>query len=170
MIRVVPYDPAWPLLAASAIAELTSTGLFTEIEHIGSTSVPGLAAKPVIDLMAAVPSLAAVREDSLVALGYRRGDGFADRLFYTRDTGGARSHHLHVVTLDTWPTRNQRILRDHLRTHPEDVARYAELKQNLAETAANGDAYTEAKTELIQELVDRARAERGLPLEPVWEV
>ncbi|TDP89986.1 GrpB family protein [Labedaea rhizosphaerae] len=171
MIQVVPYDPAWPLLAASAIAELTAVLPLTEIEHIGSTAVPGLAAKPVIDLMAAVPALAAVsdRDETLVRLGYRRFDGFADRLFYARDTGGVRSHHLHVVTMDSWSTRNQRILRDHLLSHPEDAARYAELKQTLAVTAANGDAYTAAKTELIQELVDRARAERGLPREPVWE-
>ena len=154
-------------MAAAAIAELAP--VFPVIEHIGSTAVPGLAAKPVIDLMAAVASLAAVTEEPLVRLGYRRFDGFADRLFYARDTDGVRSHHLHVVKLETWPTRNQRILRDHLRAHPEDVSRYAQLKRTLAETAANGDAYTAAKTELIQELMDRARAERGLPPVPVWE-
>jgi GrpB-like predicted nucleotidyltransferase (UPF0157 family) len=172
-VQVVAYDPAWPSMAGNAIAELTEAlpGVFTEVEHIGSTAVPGLAAKPIIDLMAAVPALAAVeqREETLVRLGYQRFDGMVDRLFYARDEGPVRTHHLHVVTLESWPDRNQRILRDHLRGNAEDVERYAQLKRTLAETEANGDAYTRAKTDLIQELTDRAREERGLPLVPVWE-
>ncbi|MGW7557469.1 GrpB family protein [Streptomyces rimosus] len=74
-----------------------------------------------------------------------------------------------MVTLESWPSRNQRILRDHLRKYPADAARYAQLKQSLAATGASSDTYTEAKTELIQKLTDRARAERGLPAAPVWE-
>jgi GrpB-like predicted nucleotidyltransferase (UPF0157 family) len=74
-----------------------------------------------------------------------------------------------VVPADTFGTRNEQLLRDHLRAHPEDARRYAELKQRLAAENLDGDAYTRAKTGLIQELTDRARADRGLPSVPVWE-
>jgi len=91
------------------------------------------------------------------------------RLFFVRDDAGRRSHHLHVVAGASWPARNQRLLRDHLRDHPEDVRRYAELKRRLSGGGLGADAYTRAKTDLIQELTDRARAARGLPPVPVWE-
>ena len=172
MIEVVEYDEAWAVRAAAARAELIPLGVFETVEHIGSTSVPGLAAKPVIDLMAAAASLDRVTaaEDALSGLGYRRFDnGMSGRLFYYRDEDGARAYQLHVVPAGTWDTRNERLLRDHLRQHPEDARRYAELKQRLAAEHTDGTEYTKAKTELIQELTDRARAGRGLPSVPVWE-
>jgi GrpB-like predicted nucleotidyltransferase (UPF0157 family) len=172
VIEVVEYDETWPVRAAAARAELMPLGVFDAVEHIGSTSLPGLAAKPIIDLMAAAASLDAVAaaEDALAGLGYRRFDtGMPGRLFYYRDEDGQRAYHLHVVPADTWDTRNQRLLRDYLRAHPEDARRYAELKRRLAGEDTDGDAYTKAKTELIQELTDRARADRGLPPVPVWE-
>ncbi|MFI6393781.1 GrpB family protein [Nonomuraea sp. NPDC050540] len=173
-IQIVPYDPAWPALAATAMRELLDTlpGAFAEIEHIGSTAVPGLAAKPIIDLMAAAEDLAPVerRESALTGLGYERHfNGMTDRLLYVRASGGVRAYNLHVVTLASWPTRNQRFFRDYLREHPEDAARYAELKQALAATGIDPGDYARAKTELVQELTDRARRERGLPPVPVWE-
>ena len=81
----------------------------------------------------------------------------------SRTTGGG------FVTALSWPARNQRLLRDWLRAHPDDVARYADLKRALAAGGLSADDYTRAKTGLIQELTDRARAERGLPPAPVWE-
>lgn len=137
-----------------------------ELEHIGSTAVPGLAAKPVIDLMAAVTSLDTVEDAPLGRLGYRRHfNGMEDRLLYVREHDERRTHILHVVTLASWPTRNQRILRDYLREHPADAERYAQLKRQIAGLPG----YSGHKTALIQELTDRARAERGLPSVPVWE-
>ena len=173
MIEVVEYDETWPARAAATAAELVPLGVFGAIEHIDSTSVPGLAAKPIIDLMAAADSLDAVAavEDGLARLGYQRLDVFpSGRLYYYRDEDGPQACHLHVVPADTFGTRNEQLLRDHLRAYPEDARRYAELKEQLAaEHADDGDAYTRAKTELIQELTDRARAARGLPPVPVWE-
>ena len=172
MIEVVEYDEAWPVCAAAARADLIPLGVFDAVEHIGSTSVPGLAAKPVIDLMAAAASLdrVATAQDALAGLGYSRFDtGMPGRLFYYRDEDGARAYQLHVVPAGTWDTRNERLLRDHLRQHPEDARRYGELKQRLAAEHTDGAQYTKAKTELIQELTDRARADRGLPAVPVWE-
>jgi len=76
---------------------------------------------------------------------------------------------LHVVPADSWPGRNKRLLRDYLRTHPAQARRYADLKRDLAVRHGASSGYTRAKTELIQELTDRARAARGLPSVPVWE-
>ena len=165
VIEVVEYDEAWPVRAAAARADLISLGVFDAVEHIGSTSVPGLAAKPVVDLMAAAASLDAVAAagHALAGLGYHAFDpGMDGRLFYFLDEAGQRAYQLHVVPADTWEARNERLLRDHLRAHPEDARRYAELKQRLAAEHTDGTEYTRAKTELIQELTDRARADRGL--------
>lgn len=73
------------------------------------------------------------------------------------------------MTVDSWPTGNERILHDHLRTHPADAARHGALKRALSAEHTDSLAYTRAKTDLIQELTDRARADRGLPPVPVWE-
>lgn len=127
------------------------------IEHVGSTSVPGLAAKPIIDLMAATGDLDGVgtREGDLHLLGYG----------HRRGPASARAHHLHVVQASTLPTRNQVLLGDHLRGHPDDAARYGAVKRRLAALHDNGGDYTRAKTELIQELTrqgaGRARAPAG---------
>ena len=174
-IAVVAYDPAWPQRYEAAAAELLrAVGTrFLRLEHIGSTAVPGLAAKPTIDMMASVPRL----EDGLAArtalakLGYELVEtGMPDRLFFQpRTSTGTPSHHLHLVTEATWATRNERLLRDHLRNHPEQARRYGELKERLARDLGPGEAYTRAKTALIQELVDAARDELGLPRVPVWE-
>src|SRR5215469_6089706 len=173
-VDVIDYDAAWPALADSARAELQSAlpGVFLAIEHCGSTSVPGLAAKPIIDLMAAAAEvdLVAQHDTALSELGYHRFDtGMPGRLFYHRDLDGRRTHHLHVVPARDFTTRNELLLRDYLRTHPEDAARYAALKRQLGAVVQTGDEYTRAKTVLIQELTDAARAERGLPSIPVWE-
>ncbi len=173
-IEICDYDPSWPELAASARAEVEEAlpGMFLAIEHIGSTSVPGLAAKPIIDLMASTTSLEQVasNEAALTALGYERFDaGMPSRLFYRRPAAEPRTHHLHIVTADAWDTMNERILRDYLLEHPDAAARYAGLKKRLGSEITEAHTYTRAKTELIQELVDIARTERGLPLESVWE-
>lgn len=85
------------------------------------------------------------------------------------DDGGRRSHHLHIVTADTFDTRNERLFRDHLLAHPAVAAEYGELKKRLAARETDGLAYTKAKTDLIQRVVDSERTARGLPLVPVWE-
>lgn len=172
-IEVGPYDPEWPERARAACAELRHAlpGLFSTIEHIGSTAVPGLAAKPVIDLMAGTDDLAAVegQEPTLAALGFHRFEtGMTGRLFYRRDLAGRRTHHLHVVPADSFEDRNERLLRDHLRGHPEDAAAYGELKLALRTDDGTG-SYTRKKTALIQRMVDAARDARGLPRVPVWE-
>ena len=173
-IEIRDYDQAWPELATRAIDEVRAVlpnGVITLTEHIGSTAVPGLAAKPVIDLMAATDDLELVvaHELRLEHRGYRRIEtGMPRRLLY-RCEGEPLAHHFHVVTADSWDTRNERLLRDRLRAHPGERDEYARLKKTLSASQVDGDAYTRGKTALVQRLVDAARAERGLPSVDVWE-
>lgn len=173
MIVLESYDSRWPELAADAItaARAATGGSITAAEHVGSTSVPGLLAKPIIDLMAATPALDDLRahEPALAELGYHLVEtGMPERLLYRR-TVDKLGYHLHVVTQESWPTRNERILRDHLRETPADRDRYARLKEELAVGTVDVDAYTRGKTALVQEMIDVARRRRGLPWVNVWE-
>jgi GrpB-like predicted nucleotidyltransferase (UPF0157 family) len=171
-IEIVDYDPAWPGMAETAIRELRAAlpEVLVEIEHIGSTAVPGLAAKPVIDLMAAVAELGDVDARVLAELGFQRQEnGMSDRLLFVRERDGVWTYILHVVTVASWPTRNQRILRDYLREHPQDAARYGALKREIVAAGVQPGDYAGKKTELIQELTDIARTRLGLPLVDVWE-
>ena len=169
-IEIAEYDERWPGQATGAIREVSEVlgDSIRGIEHFGSTSVPGLAAKPIIDVMAAADRFEDVTKHAgeLAALGYELMDtGTWERLWFVR--GGEFRVHLHVVLTSTWPTQNERIMRDHLRAHPEDAQRYGELKRTLTEM--DGDSYTRAKTALIQEIMNEARADRGLPWVSVWE-
>jgi len=174
-IQIVPYDPLWPVAFArerTAVVALCGERV-RAIEHIGSTAVVGLAAKPVIDLAVAVDSVEDAQAplvETLAAIGYEPFDaGMVGRLLFVRGTNGQRTHHLHVLPLARWHDLKERLFRDWLREHPEDRDRYASLKRALAARFSDISSYTRAKTDLIQELVDAARAARGLPSTPVWE-
>ena len=173
-VTVVDYDSAWPerfAVQRDAILGVGS-GLVLAIEHIGSTAVPGLAAKPVIDIAVAVGSVevgGTALVDAVRPLGYVFFDaGMPGRLMCTRDEGGVRAQHLHILPVSRWDLLKERLMRDWLLAHPVDRDRYGALKIELA-SRLNGEDYTRAKTDFVQELVDAARAERGLASEPVWE-
>ena len=173
-MTIAEADERWAELGRTTCALLADRlpDVLIEVEHIGSTSVPGLAAKPVIDLMGSVDDLDVVHaaEDRLAELGFRLvPTDMAERHFLQRFDPGGTAFHLHIVAAYSWPTRNERLLRDHLRAHPEDRDRYAALKRELMDRLGPGEEYTRGKTALIQELTDKARADRGLPSVPVWE-
>jgi GrpB-like predicted nucleotidyltransferase (UPF0157 family) len=167
-VTIAEPDQRWADLGRQACVVLSP--LFLAVEHVGSTAVPGLPAKPVIDLMASIEDLEEVNDPALQTFGYRRAPiDMPLRLFYRREDYDSTAYHLHVVTAESWASRNERLLRDYLLTHPADRDRYATLKRELMDKFGPGDAYTRGKTELIQELTDSARAELGLPSVPVWE-
>jgi len=173
-IVVVDYDPGWPAQAAQTITVLREAvpGLFLEIEHIGSTSIIAMPAKPIIDLMVAVASLddLATHDDALRRTGFGpQHTSMPDRLLYIRNDGDRHTHNLHVVPADTWETRNERLFRDYVRTDPDLAQRYGDLKRKLAGTSGSGDEYVRAKTALVQEGVDAARDRLGLRRIEVWE-
>jgi GrpB-like predicted nucleotidyltransferase (UPF0157 family) len=173
-VTVVDPDPLWPAAYAAVAAEVAP--LFgpslRAIEHVGSTAVPGLPAKPVIDVMAALDRLEDAPLDALDARGFALHDtGMRGRLFLRREPReGALAVHLHLVPWDSFPSRKERRFRDRLRTHPEEAQAYGTLKRRLAKAhGTDADAYTRAKTALIQQIMDRDADARGLPREDVWE-
>lgn len=160
----MPYDRAWPAKYDTLAADLRAAlGPEWELEHIGSTSVPGLVAKPVIDIAVAEPAnpssdgLPALR-----ALGWTEPTPLAaHRAAYLVDDG-TRVAIAHIFTPDQWPVAHVRLFTDWLRRHPDDRDRYAELKRRLMQDGVWGEAYTRAKHDFVQHVVDRARHERGL--------
>ena len=166
-VLIAAYDARWASMFEEARAEIVGRcgALLVGVEHIGSTSVPGLAAKPIIDIMAAVESLDDARAliEPLAALGfeYVPKNDFPGRRFFRRGLRGAGTHHLHVVEHGGWEWRRHLLFRDQLRAHPETAAAYERLKRELA--ALHGPdrgAYTDAKTPFIESVVERALAEK----------
>lgn len=174
-ITVVPYNPEWPVQFEQEKSRLLEAlgPHIAAIEHTGSTSIPGQEAKPIIDMFAAVRPFQEqdVYAKLLEGMGYSFTEaGMADRYLFVRQSGGIRTHHLHIMPVEGFYQRNELLLRDYLRAHPDLVQEYGELKRCLAERyASDPDGYTRAKTSFIQKVVDLARGERGLPLEDVWE-
>ena len=159
-IVVVDYDPLWPekfqTHAAIISQALGAAGL--AIEHIGSTSVPGLAAKPIIDIVVAVEDSS--DEDSylpsLVEAGYvlrvREPDWHEHRMFRTPEL----DVHIHIFSSGCAQIDRQLAFRDRLRSNAEDRLRYQALKRKLAkEDWADMNAYARAKTEMIEEITIR---------------
>lgn len=154
-VEIVEYDPAWPAAYAverERLAPLLGDGV--ELHHFGSTAVPGLAAKPVIDMIALVDDLGA----PIVALvqrgGYQYPSAFnatlTHRRFLCYPTAAYRTHHLHLVDEPGELERRLRF-RDRLRTDPVLASEYAALKRILAERYYDDrEAYTEAKREFVK--------------------
>lgn len=171
-IRIAPYDPDWPRAFADEAARLCAgVQAFQLIEHIGSTAVPGLAAKPVIDMMAAVPDLALAEAalPRLADLGYMLVEtDMLYRLFLQRPADPP--FNLHIVTLASWPRRKERLMRDALIADPRAAVDYAALKHRLARTHADDlTAYTRAKTAFVQTLIDAEHDRLGWPRVDVWD-
>lgn len=156
-------DPAWPARFMEERERLLGLGrgLFIDVQHIGSTAVPGLAAKPIIDLLAGVASMAVARglADRVAGWGYTGSAEFnatlADRQWFMRWADGHRTHHLHVVVHDSPAWRDRLRFRDVLRADPDTAARYAALKQRLAQAhAGDREAYTQAKEGFVRGVLE----------------
>jgi GrpB-like predicted nucleotidyltransferase (UPF0157 family) len=164
-IVVVPYDSDWPRQFQREAAAIRAAlgALLQGIEHVGSTAVPGLAAKPIIDLIAYVPAFqdgfACV--EPLVALGYQsEGEyGIDGRHYFRRYENGVTTHHLHMYASDDAPVRDEIVFRNFLLAHPDIAREYATLKYALAARHRHERvAYTNAKTDFITDVLRRATA------------
>ena len=172
-IRLFPYDPAWPEQYRALEAEVKAVlprMLLQRISHIGSTAVPDLSAKPVIDVQVEVSDLEQVRSEvapRMEELGYEfiwrptMGDAAPFYAwFIKRDDHGARCAHVHMVEAGQ-ASVDRIVFRDHLREHPELRDRYEALKQDLAQRFPNDRAaYTQHKTEFVNEVLALARKEK----------
>lgn len=163
-VVIADYDPGWPALFAELALPLRAAvaDLGAEVEHVGSTAVAGLAAKPIIDMDVVVRSA----DDVPAAIERLRGLGYV----YQGDKGvpgreaflwppGARRHHAYVVVSGGHPHANHIGFRDYLLAHPETAAQYAVLKRELAERHRDDQlGYGNAKDEFVTEVMRSARA------------
>jgi GrpB-like predicted nucleotidyltransferase (UPF0157 family) len=171
MILLEPYNQRWAAQFAQVreILQRQVDGLVADIQHVGSTSVPGQWAKPVldIDIIIGNPSRLAEISLRLEALGYQaRGDqGVAGRFAFRPVAGTAQAlppHHLYVCHADSLALRNHLLFRDALRQSPELVKRYTELKKAIAANPATGrEAYTQQKTAFVLEVLAAAGLDEG---------
>ena len=162
VIEICPYDAAWPSLFAALGVRLRDAhgSVALQIDHIGSTAVAGLAAKPIVDIQVSVAALdpVAAYRVPLEGLGLVfRPENTERTKRYFREAPGTRRTHIHVRRAGSWAEQFALLFRDYLRAHPEDRDRYAELKQRLArELREDRHTYTEAKGPFIWEVMARA--------------
>jgi GrpB-like predicted nucleotidyltransferase (UPF0157 family) len=186
---VVDYDPAWPQWFEAVHDRVWPAvcDLAVRIDHVGSTSVPGLAAKPIVDMdiVVATEDLVPLAIERLAGVGYtwigdlgvegrqafRATDAGPDADFDdARGPDDLPQHHLYLVVEDNKAHLDHWLLRDLLRTDADARQRYADLKRRNA-VLANGDidVYVALKAAFVAELLTRARAERGLPPATYWD-
>lgn len=171
-IIVSAYDPAWPArytAEAALITEAHGPGTVVRLSHIGSTAVPGLLAKPTIDILLEVAD--DVDEERLVrsfaAIGYvhdlqpeRPAPHLMFMKGYTPDGFSGQAFHVHVRFRGDW---DEFYFRDYLADHPAEAERYAALKRRLQERHEfDREAYTEVKTAFVRAVTMRARADLGV--------
>jgi GrpB-like predicted nucleotidyltransferase (UPF0157 family) len=138
IVRLSPYNPKWSYLykAEEELLRKTMGSIIVDIQHVGSTSVPGLISKPIIDIAIAVKALADGEHfiEPLEKLGYEYKDdaGIPGRHFFAKG-GYNRTHYIHVEELNGKLWYNHILFRDYLKCYPETLAAYAELKIQLAE-------------------------------------
>lgn len=155
-IEIVPWDPDWPRRFAAErdlVGAALARWLVGDVEHIGSTAVTGLAAKPVIDLMAPVASLAASADAiaALAAIGYLHYPYKAEVMhWFCKPSPTVRTHHLHLVPYGSRLWHERLAFRDALRGDSRLRSEYAALKQHLAARVGHDrEAYTEGKAGFI---------------------
>src|SRR4051794_20288642 len=166
-IVIADYDPAWPAQFEQERAEVLARlgSLVVAIEHVGSTAVPGLAAKPIIDLLVGVHSLTEARSRGIEKL---QGAGYTfmpeyrswlpDELFFRKGPPGPWTHHLHVMEPSNSGWERRLLFRDHLRAHPEAARAYAALKRTLAASFKDDiAAYRTAKDTFVRDAIAKAR-------------
>jgi GrpB-like predicted nucleotidyltransferase (UPF0157 family) len=171
MITIDPYDPAWPArFDTEAVSIRRALGeLALRVEHVGSTAVPGLAAKPVVDIQVSVPSLANMGDftERLSQIGYGHVPlGPIDLVYpyFQKPTVWPSTHHIHLCGVGSEQERKHLAFRDYLRNHPLIAAEYVTLKRQLAfandgGTIASQERYSLSKSEFVNSVLKRAFAD-----------
>jgi len=138
------------------------SGYIVDIQHIGSTAIPGTVAKPIIDIAVAVEDLSNVMQviTPLQEIGYAyRGEqGIPDRHLFVKGNEESRTHHMHVMDNTSYEWKKHIVFRDYLRQNPLETKQYSELKKKLAvEFELDREKYTDSKEEFIQRILDKAK-------------
>lgn len=164
-VKLQDHDPSWSFAFRAERERIWSElpGVFIDLQHVGSTAVPGLVAKPIIDILAGVESMAMAEAivEPICRAGYTTSAEFnetlVDRKWFMRWSNGQRTHHLHVVVHAAGVWHDYLRFRDELRTRPDLAARYAVLKMQLAQRyATDREAYTDAKADFVRSVLNHA--------------
>ncbi|MGB6976685.1 MAG: GrpB family protein [Gammaproteobacteria bacterium] len=168
MIYLSPYDPQWPaLFEKEKELLLKSVGEYiVGIEHIGSTAIPKICAKPVIDIMMGVKQLDSVDREIIKrveSIGHEYIKKYEEtmpfRRFFQKDNSeGLRTHRIHLVEITNAFWQRHLLFRDYLRTHSDDAKRYERLKIDLAKKFTDTNQYANAKTDFCNQIYIKARA------------
>lgn len=163
-VTITPYTPLWKTLFKRERQRLITVlhPWVTSIEHVGSTAVPGLAAKPLIDMMAAVESLEVPQKLvlPLQKLGYEfiPEPVFTDRVFFPKGPTEQRTYHLNLVIKGSGQWKSALLFRNYLIAHPDVKEEYQRLKQSLARLyPTNREQYTKSKSEFIEYVLALAK-------------
>jgi GrpB-like predicted nucleotidyltransferase (UPF0157 family) len=168
-VTVVEYRPEWAKMFEDEerVIRAALGDVSARVEHVGSTAVEGLAAKPIVDIMVGLKdfSLADGLVPKVEALGYEYVRKFEEvmpfRRFFKKERDGVRTHQIHMVAVGCEFWERLLLFRDFLRRNPEVAAKYASLKKELAGREwGDVDEYADAKTEFVKEVEEEARRER----------
>jgi GrpB-like predicted nucleotidyltransferase (UPF0157 family) len=164
-VVVVPHNPTWEQAfeREAALLRRIFGGQLVAVHHFGSTAIPGICAKPVIDILLTVQEIAFADQvtPQLGELGYHAvGEyGISGRRFFYKGTDEARSHHLHVYQFDNPHILRHLAFRDYMCSHPISARRYGQLKEELArQFSENIDGYNAGKNDFVQREERRALA------------
>ena len=161
-VALLPHEHEWDRLAETTVAELGEIlgSAALDIQHVGSTSIKTICAKPILDIGVAVEKF----DDVLPLLpklgerGYiRRNNGNIGEIFLSKgdDEADTRTHHIHIVLHDSRQWRDYIFFRDHMNSHPESAVEYERLKRELAEKYKNDRLrYTDGKAEFIESILN----------------
>jgi len=163
VVKLVPYTVEWKRLfdEEKALLQAAVGDLVLDIQHVGSTSIPGMMAKPLIDIGIAVRDFEEARAciEPIEKLGYEyRGEhGMSRRHYFMK--GNPRTHHLHMVEVGSRDWKNMLLFREYLIQHPEVARAYGELKMTLAQRfPEDREAYLEGKASFIERVLRSARS------------
>ena len=163
-VRLIPYTDEWGRLFEEEKSRLqAAVGKYVlDIQHVGSTSIPGMGAKPIIDIGIAVKNFEEASEciPPIEQLGYEyKGEnGIPRRHFFAK--GNPTTHHIHVTEIGSRDWNNQIIFRDYLTQHREIAKAYAELKMGLAQRyPTDRESYLDGKAPFIERVLQLARSE-----------
>ncbi len=162
MIILQPHNPNWAQQFEQEKATLLRTAgqWIKQIEHIGSTAIPGICAKPTVDILLGVTDLAIADQHlvkAIVSLGYDYIQAYeaqmpCRRFFYKDSQPGERLYHIHLVEKDSDFWQRHLLFRDYLRSHQDAAQAYEQLKLALAPEYTDGNEYAAAKTDFIQSI------------------
>ena len=167
-VNVEKYDPEWEVMAFQTIQKLkTILGeTILGIEHVGSTSIKDIVAKPIIDIVIGVKDFDHILNlnNELERNGFIfRGQDHSDQYLYICGEGDFLTHHIHVVIFDTEVWHNYINFRDYLNTHKDDALAYSKLKEKLANEYKNDrKTYTLLKSDFVNKIINKAQMWRKL--------